>query len=316
MPNPADYYWDDWALLGLQAATLIALIVYVVKTWQMASATREAASATAGILRAAEEARLEALAPRILIYFGGEGSVADVNIVNVGAGTALDVTFVFDPPLRTSQKGRDPMAFFQQPKTALPPGYRISHFFDVWHSYLNADPPLPRSYCVRIEYQGAENGRKYTAEHVLDTSAIENLVTVQPKTLDDVVTQFDKLNSALGAWAKRLLETAEINRDLSLYEDHGRDLPSALAAFESVWRFYLAAESDPRVRQNYDALRSHLLRASLSALRAAYAVRAPEDTLQQLQRLSLLFVRTDAMGAWASDEWQGEVERALLMLNR
>lgn len=65
MPNPQQIFWDDWALLVIQAATLVALVVYVWKTWEMATATRDAASASARAIEEARQARAEALAPRV-----------------------------------------------------------------------------------------------------------------------------------------------------------------------------------------------------------------------------------------------------------
>ena len=62
----------DWILFFTQILTLVALVIYVWKTWEMASATRRAAEASAAAVREAIDARLEALAPRILVYFGYE----------------------------------------------------------------------------------------------------------------------------------------------------------------------------------------------------------------------------------------------------
>jgi hypothetical protein len=71
LPDPRTIVWDDWLLLVLQVFSLIFLIIYVIKTWEMASATRAAAEASNRAVEHEREARLEALAPRVLVYFDG-----------------------------------------------------------------------------------------------------------------------------------------------------------------------------------------------------------------------------------------------------
>src|SRR5688572_19873570 len=99
MLDPSLVFWDDWLLLGVQAASLTFLVIYVIKTWQMASAARDAAKASADAVRESADARAEALAPRILVYFDGTSSLAaQVVIQNAGSGTAANLRLDFAPP--------------------------------------------------------------------------------------------------------------------------------------------------------------------------------------------------------------------------
>lgn len=159
MPNPQQVFWDDWVLMVFQAATLVALIVYVWKTWEMASATRDAASASSRSIEEARQARAEALAPRVLVFFNqSELTNAQVVIQNAGAGTAKDLHISFDPPLQSSH-GWEVNKYFETAKPILPPGARIDHVFDKWASYLKSE--LPRTYNVRIQCVGAETNIRY-----------------------------------------------------------------------------------------------------------------------------------------------------------
>src|SRR6266566_4287301 len=129
--------WYDWVQLIIQIGTLIFLATYVVKTWQMASATREAAQASSRAAEEAVKARLQALAPRILVYFNPEEIFfAEIIVQNAGAGTAREVEFHIDPPLQSSEKSHHPEKFFDIPKSIIPPGHRIRLYFDTWPSLL------------------------------------------------------------------------------------------------------------------------------------------------------------------------------------
>lgn len=57
------------ALLCIQIPTLIALILYVIKTWQMASATRKSAEISARTLDEMRAARDSETAPYVVAYF-------------------------------------------------------------------------------------------------------------------------------------------------------------------------------------------------------------------------------------------------------
>lgn len=122
LPDPASVF-DDWALLLLQCLSLVVIVVYVWKTWEMASATRASAESSAATLREAKEARLDALAPRVLVYSDpSSSSVAEVVVLNdAGAGTALDVRLDVTPRIPTSNEYRDPGRFFDTPKAAILP---------------------------------------------------------------------------------------------------------------------------------------------------------------------------------------------------
>lgn len=202
MLDPASVHWDDWLLLALQVFTLVFLIIYVWKTWEMASATREAAAATADAAQEAHEARMDALAPGVVLYFDPtEIHVAQIVIENVGRGTAYDVRFEFDSPLQCTLGKADPNDFFRQALPIVPPGYRIIHTFDSWPQYFGAG--LPVQYRVRVTYRGAESGGIYEMEHVLDTAPLKHRLEVRRKTMHDLVEQVERLGRNVADLVKK-----------------------------------------------------------------------------------------------------------------
>jgi hypothetical protein len=138
-PNPANIFWDDWLLLFVQVATLVVLMVYVWKTWEMAASTSRAAQTSLEAVEESRTARLEALAPRIVIYFDSDKHFsAQVVIYNAGSGTAGDLRLTFDPPLQASQHP-ELLEFFKTPQSVFPPGYRLAQTFDSWPGYLRSN---------------------------------------------------------------------------------------------------------------------------------------------------------------------------------
>lgn len=61
-------FYVQIALLIVQILTLFCLIIYVIKTWEIASATREAARISEKTLKEMKEAREQENAPYILVY--------------------------------------------------------------------------------------------------------------------------------------------------------------------------------------------------------------------------------------------------------
>jgi hypothetical protein len=138
MPLPL---WTQWVLFSVQIGTLVALVVYVVKTWQMASATAAAAEASAEAATEMRVAREAASAPRISVYFRTlDVHLAYVVLENRGESTAEDVQMTFQPALQSSL-GASSLSFFDTPKV-LPPRTELAHGFDVWHQYFGQDLPM------------------------------------------------------------------------------------------------------------------------------------------------------------------------------
>lgn len=202
-------HWLDYAVGVVQAISLGFLIVYVRETAKMAAATRAA-------VEEQKTARLEAMAPRIVISFAPVVDLMEIVVENVGSGTAKDVRFTFDPPLQGSG-GQSAERFFSTPKPYIPPGYKLTFGLDSWYQYLAAKPQLPRCYRVGISYTGRENEKPDEYEMTLDVDAMAHLVSFDRKEMHDLVQEVERGHKALGrsleAIRRTIIDIAEDGRD-------------------------------------------------------------------------------------------------------
>jgi hypothetical protein len=178
----------ETALLVIQTLTLIALIAYVWKTWEMADATRKAAEAAASSVEEMRRGRREASDPRVAVYFASpSSSLSEIVIENFGETTATNVTFDFVPPLQSSENHAFGVQFFATPKT-LPPRSRLQHAFDTWPEYFDAK--LPKKYEVRVRYQRLGEDVVREELHVLDAAAFEHYATWHVLGIHELASRF------------------------------------------------------------------------------------------------------------------------------
>jgi hypothetical protein len=215
MVRPQDIPAVEWLLLVIQVATLIALIIYVWKTWQMAGATRSAAEASATSVEEMRVARREASDPRLAIYFMTPSTMlAEIIIENAGESTAVDVTFEFSPPLRASQNEQLAIQFFQSPKT-IPARAKMRHAFDSWPGYFEAK--LPLKYQVLIQYRRIGEDTLREEVQVLDPGSFQHALAWSEKGVNDLATRFntfaDRVERSINEF-QRQLRSADHRREL------------------------------------------------------------------------------------------------------
>lgn len=307
MPNPETYYWDDWVLLAIQGLTLIALAVYVWKTWHIATATRDAAEAAATTAREANEARLAALAPRIMVYFShAEIFMANIVLENAGSGTARDVRIMFDPPLQSSYQGESPNRFFETPKSVMPPGFRVEHNFDSWPSYLNSN--LPRSYVVRVTYTGAENERTYDHTHLLDVSGFEHRVEIHRKDMDDLVREVERMRKDVTSKAEKIHQLMTLTYQQRIFDSVIDSSQHAVAELTARWTVLDTLDKDERVFIPWDAVLPGIRRLAIGAAEAAIREKRGEELRTALLDLARALSAHHGPGDAA---WVGRVDAAM-----
>ena len=93
-------------LFLVQIFSLIFLIVYVIKTWEMASATTKAAQATEKSVTEMRQTRDQESAPYIIVYFDipYESNLIYLVIKNIGRTIATNISLTFTPTLRSSNE--------------------------------------------------------------------------------------------------------------------------------------------------------------------------------------------------------------------
>ena len=178
----------------IQILTLLALIVYVIKTSEMASATRKSAEVAEKTVLEMQEARDQESAPYVIAYFDvlvGKNLIYLV-VKNVGKSIATSVELTFDPQLQGGDISKCCKEFLTENVIlSIPPNYEIRTIFETFSDYLRLGYPL--CYNVTISYHGGINTESRVAQYKLDLSQFRGIAFVKEHDTGDVVKQIEKL---------------------------------------------------------------------------------------------------------------------------
>lgn len=254
-------------LFSVQLGTLIALVIYVVKTWQMASATAAAAKASAESASEMKLSREAASAPRVSLYFRTlDAYLAYIVLENRGESTAEDVRMTFQPALQSSL-GASSLSFFDTPKV-LPPRTEIAHGFDVWHQYFGQN--LPLRYTVEVSYKRADNQSLVTETHVLDAGGTKSLISFSRKSIHDVAKSLEKTNALLEKVGKNISDRTSTEAERYALAGDPGDLLSHISRVESLWSLFQHHTSAPGVYPDHSAFIAELHRQVIAAATEAH----------------------------------------------
>ncbi len=197
----------DYVLALVQVLTLIALITYVWKTWQMASATRESVDE----MRATRD---EESRPYVLLFAERNAVTSlffDITLRNFGRTAARDVRLSFDPPLQASRPDSiERCTFLNEGVSLLPPGSNFRTFFDSSMDYFKEDRPL--RYTVHLRYWDVKKAVSYDETIVLNLDQFRGMTWIGEKNLGTVAKELEKTNEHL---KKLVSKTGEISDFLS-----------------------------------------------------------------------------------------------------
>ena len=182
-------------LLGIQILTLIALIVYVIKTWHIASATKESARVSQNMLEEMKITRDQESAPYVVAYFDMpvKNWLIYLIVKNIGKTVAKNVKLEFEPKLKNS-RGEDinNIPLIKEGIGSIPPGYEIKTFFDTTINYLNNDE-YPLNYVAKISYKSDIQDKIRNSEQTLDLSVYKGLSFIDEKGMHELVKEIEKL---------------------------------------------------------------------------------------------------------------------------
>lgn len=311
LPDPDTIAWDEWLLLFVQIATLIALIIYVIKTWQIANETRRAAEASASATRESFEARMAALAPRVLLYFSTDDiQLAELVLENVGSGTAEDLDIEFNPPLQGTFK-HIPHDFITTQHPVLPPHYRVKHAFGEWPKYM--EQKLPERYEVRLKYKGLENGRNYEVRLTLDIRTLYR-VSIERKGVHEIAQYMKALRGEVRTGLRELKQTLERqDRGGQVSELPARSLDHSLRSLFATSRMLSRAlKSEQPV--DTAALKNVLRTDVFTAVHAAERADAPTQLKDQLETVLQIAVEQPLLGSRSTDRLLEELTRLQVMV--
>lgn len=135
----------DWNMVLAIAniATLIAIIIYVIKTSEMAKATREYAKISKETLEEMRDTRDQTTAPYIVCYFEFKQNSMYLVVKNIGKGLAENVKIELDPSLINFRgENLSETSIFRHGISSMPPGYEIKTFVDLPFKYFEKKLPL------------------------------------------------------------------------------------------------------------------------------------------------------------------------------
>lgn len=188
----------------VQILTLFCLIVYVIKTWEIASATRDASLTSEKTLKEMKETREQENAPYIVVYIKNPIPYdTDLYLIvkNTGKSIAEDVKLEFTPRLRSSSElnsGVDinNLTFIKEGIKSMPPGYVITTYLGGATDYFK-HTEFPLIYNVKISYVSSLNKKKIETYQTIDLSAMKDLQFVIKKDIHELVGKMDDITKAI-----------------------------------------------------------------------------------------------------------------------
>jgi len=269
----------DYLVAGVQIATLIALVIYVAKTWQIAGATQKSAQLSEDILTEMRVTRIQEIAPYVIVYFDMPYSsdwVMYLVVKNTGQTVAKDIKFKFEPPLVTgftrAGEGTRPFDIYllREGISLLAPDQEIRTPFDAHSTYLQEK--LPTVYKVEVSYTDGRQPNRTVTEQILDVSIFNDLSVLQKKGEEDLIKALETIagsNKELQRQATKiansLLSGIWINNPemLSTIEVHSREawmttVTGKLVEICSIWKNVHGGNFDRPFRLSADELKSRL----------------------------------------------------------
>lgn len=195
----------DVIMFVIQLLSLIALVVYVIKTAEVAQGTWKSAQAMDRSVAEMVEDRDQQIAPYVVVFFDHQtdSPIFDLVIKNTGRTAARDVEVTFEPPLQTSLKNYDieQLAFIHQVIPTLPPEYEIRASVDVIDNALKS-VTLPKQYRVKVTYSGGIKAEKREADYILDLNIFNGILETHTRSLTDLTKAVEEISDKLDELAK------------------------------------------------------------------------------------------------------------------
>lgn len=171
----------DAVLTIIQTLSLVALVFYVWKTWQIAAATKESAEIYEQILREMRDAREAEVAPYVIVYFDIDRTRDALYLVikNVGKSLASNVKLQFNPPLKNTNMNPlhsvpkiEDSPLVRNGIDSMPPGFQLRLVLDRAGRYIDKSLTtqgfVPMIYYVTVTYAGGLRQDLTTMKYTID----------------------------------------------------------------------------------------------------------------------------------------------------
>jgi len=176
----------------IQSLTLIALVIYVAKTWEMASATRESARISELTLKEMRDARDQEIAPYVIAYFDVTMSenLLEFVIKNNGKSMATDIQIEFNPPFQAPPTSSGAPTYEELMKRlmpggripSLPPNHEIRTVISSFLEYRQGTrfkDGLPGKYNISVTYHGGITDKPRKAEYISDIGMYDGVAFIR-----------------------------------------------------------------------------------------------------------------------------------------
>ncbi|NLC13821.1 MAG: hypothetical protein GX768_07250 [Chloroflexi bacterium] len=233
-------------LLIVQIASLAAVIVYVVKTAEMAKETKKSAAATEKSIEEMVEDRNLEFAPYVVVYFDAQtdSPIFDLVIKNTGKTVANHINIVFEPPLQTSLKNYDldRLSLIHQPIPAIPPGFELRTSIDRLETRLKSDS-LPKLYKVTVTYTGGLSDAVRKIDYLLDLNMFHGILETHKSSLTDMThvvqeipRQLERLTDRVEEVSGHIEQLAEKNEPTPQLLENLSEISKAIEALDATMK--------------------------------------------------------------------------------
>lgn len=201
----------DCVLVIVQIATLIALIVYVWKTWQMASATRKASEAAQNTVNEMKTSREAEYRPYVVAYFElVRHNIILFTVKNNGHSQAREISVIFEPEIKATNGDKIRRILSSSfGDFSLQPQQLLQTYVDQISRYLNNDQ-FPSSYKIIVQYKSGDSSQRYEDVYYLDLGVYKGLLVLDDKDIPALVDELRHIKektNLVAASLKRLADT-------------------------------------------------------------------------------------------------------------
>jgi hypothetical protein len=190
-----------------QILILVTLIIYVVKTWRISSATQAAAEVFALSLRVMKEERDQEIAPYVVVYFdiAYEEKIIYLVVKNIGKSTARDVRIQFRPKLiGNSGEDMSELPIIKNGIASLSPNQEIRTFVDSITAFFFERNDQPLTYEAKISFYGDLKDTQKVTEQVIDLTADKRLSNIAQRGTHDLINEVEKISRNIERISKEL----------------------------------------------------------------------------------------------------------------
>lgn len=161
----------------VEVLSLVALVIYVIKTWQMASETKKSAEATQASVKEMQLTREREAAPSIVVYLDVVDNFDFALVIkNTGKTSASDLKINITPPLPSFGDPEtfdiNKLKFLTEGFATFPSGYEFKTTYTSSPVQLNS-PHGGVVYQANVSYTDPGTGALYNHQFILDPSVFK-----------------------------------------------------------------------------------------------------------------------------------------------